>query len=166
MPTSHSPQALQAPSLLLLWFAPSLFLAYTDRLSRPSGRFALLKALRLLLWRLAAHIPSPLAATTDYVRKILGINKSPAPSGVRSASRAPDRNKPKLFAVRRADYRTLWTAAVIRARLMNHYGKGEIGYGIPSPPSNLTDDASVFGRSEAIHQREWRFGAYSSDRHQ
>jgi len=42
MPTSRGRQALQAPSLLLLRIAPSPFLAYTDWLSRPWGRLALL----------------------------------------------------------------------------------------------------------------------------
>lgn len=80
MPTSRGPQALEAPSVSLVWIAPLLSLAYPCWLSRAWGRLALLKALPLPPWRLAVHIPN------------------------RSASRAPNRNKLKLFAVRRADY--------------------------------------------------------------
>jgi len=75
MPTSRGPQVLQAPSALLLWIAPSLFLAYTDWLPPTWGRLALLWALFLLVWRLSAHIPSPFAVTMHHnPRAILRIN--------------------------------------------------------------------------------------------
>ena len=106
MPTSRGPQALQAPSVVLLSIAPSLLLAYTDWPFRTWGRLTLLGALLLLLWRLSGHISSPFAVAMDRLRATPGINKSPDPNGLRLASRVPDRDTPKLFAVRRADDRT------------------------------------------------------------
>lgn len=102
MPMSRPPQALQAPPVLLLWIAPSVFPTYTGWLSRMWGRLALLAALLLPPRRINVHIPSSIAIPMDYLRTILGIDKSPASNGLRSASRAPNRDKPQLFAVRRA----------------------------------------------------------------
>jgi len=102
MPTSRGPQALQAPSVLLLWIAPSLFLAYTARLSRtqPPRGFA-------NPWAPCRAHPEPVCCHHDhYLRPILGINKSPTSNGLRSARLAADRDKLKLFAVRHAGYRT------------------------------------------------------------
>jgi Nucleotidyl transferase len=94
MPTSPGPQGLQAPSVLLLWIAPALFLAYRYWLSRTWGRLALLGALLPLFWRLCVHIPSPFAVTMDhYLKAILGINKSPTPNGLPSASPAREGDK-------------------------------------------------------------------------
>lgn len=104
MPTSRGPQALEAPSVSLVWIAPSLFLSNPDWLSRTRRRLILLGALRAPLWHLAVHIPSPFAGTMDYLGTIFGINKAHVPNGLRFASRPPTRNNLKLFAVRRADY--------------------------------------------------------------
>ena len=63
MPTSRRPQALQAPSVLLLWIASSLFLAYKDWPSGTWGRYSPFSWLcsfsfGALAGKWRAHLPS------------------------------------------------------------------------------------------------------------